>query len=164
MAGACPENGGQEPGIAPFKTRLGSNIMPNPTVELVEGDRPTAWLPIPMATVGTTFTHASGDGQARSGDKALEIQSERGADAGWLATIPVVAAPNTVFPDGSNPRVRGAMGALMNVHGMGQTVTQAIKGDQDWTEVEVTFNSGNRDSIQVNCLFGGWGVDGHGLV
>jgi len=50
------------------------------------------------------------------------------------------------------------MGALMNVHGMGQTVTQAIKGDQDWTEVEVTFNSGNRDSIQVNCLFGGWGV------
>ena len=57
-----------------------------------------------------------------------------------------------------NPRVRGAMGALMNVHGMGQTVTQAIKGDQDWTEVEVTFNSGNRDSIQVNCLFGGWGV------
>ncbi len=147
-------------GIAPFKTRLGSNIMPNPTVELVEGDRPTAWVANTYGNRGgTTFTHASGDGQARSGDKALKIQSERGADAGWLATIPV--KPSTEYRLSGwikTQGVRGAMGALMNVHGMGQTVTQAIKGDQDWTEVEVTFNSGNRDSIQVNCLFGGWGV------
>ena len=147
-------------GIAPFSKRLGPNIMPNPTVELVEGGEPSAWVPSTYGSRGlTAFSHASGDDQARTGDKALKIQSERGADAGWLATISV--KPNTEYRLSGwikTQGIRGAMGALMNVHGMGQTVTHAIKGDQDWTEVEVTFNTGNRDTIQVNCLFGGWGV------
>ena len=147
-------------GIAPFKTRLGDNIMPNPALETAEADRPQGWAPSTYGDRGgTRFTHTEGADQARSGKKALRIDSERGADAGWLASIPV--KPSTDYRLSGwikTAGVKGAMGALMNVHGMGQTRTQAIKGDQDWTEVEVTFNTGNQSRIQVNCLFGGWGV------
>ena len=108
--------------------------MPNPTVELVEGDRPIAkggqylWQPW-----GDHIHSCLGDGQARSGDKALKIQSERGADAGWLATIPVKPSTEYRLSGWIKPKGCGEPWGPANVHGMGQTVTQAIKGDQDWT-------------------------------
>ena len=38
-------------------------------------------------------------------------------------------------------------------------------GTNDWTKVELPFNSGNRSNVSINCLFGGWGSVGlSGLV
>jgi len=32
-----------------------------------------------------------------------------------------------------------------------------LVGDNDWTRVELDFNSGDMTQVTVNCLFGGWG-------
>ena len=46
----------------------------------------------------------------------------------------------------------------MNIHGIGDAVTKALQGDNDWTQVEVMFNSGGAESVLINCLYGGWGT------
>jgi mono/diheme cytochrome c family protein len=48
------------------------------------------------------------------------------------------------------------LGALLNVHGT-QFQTDAISGNGEWTQIETTFNSGQRTSVSVNVLFGGYG-------
>jgi len=35
--------------------------------------------------------------------------------------------------------------------------TKALAGDNDWTKVELAFNSGQMREVTINCLFGGWG-------
>jgi alpha-N-arabinofuranosidase len=47
-------------------------------------------------------------------------------------------------------------GALFNLHTL-DIMTPALKGTQDWTRVEVEFDSGLNDAVSVNCLFGGFG-------
>ena len=53
------------------------------------------------------------------------------------------------------------MGALLNVHeiqgGDNRAITKGLKGNNDWTEVSVDFNSEGRSKISINALFGGWG-------
>jgi putative heme-binding domain-containing protein len=49
---------------------------------------------------------------------------------------------------------------MLNVHEMQDPVrggTKAIAGDNDWTQVELNFNSGQMTEVTINCLFGGWG-------
>ncbi len=48
-------------------------------------------------------------------------------------------------------------GALLNLHNMQGVATPAVHGTQDWTRVEVEFDTDANDMVQVNCLFGGWG-------
>src|SRR6185436_18757676 len=53
-----------------------------------------------------------------------------------------------------------ANGAMLNVHEMQDPVrggTKALVGDNDWTQVQLNFNSGQMSQITINCLFGGWG-------
>ena len=35
--------------------------------------------------------------------------------------------------------------------------SKAVTGTQDWTRVELVFESGANDVLSLNCLFGGWG-------
>jgi hypothetical protein len=35
--------------------------------------------------------------------------------------------------------------------------TQVITGTSDWMRVEMTFDTGSHETVQVNCLLGGWG-------
>src|SRR5687768_2727997 len=35
--------------------------------------------------------------------------------------------------------------------------TKALIGDNDWTQVELNFNSGLMTEITINCLWGAWG-------
>jgi putative heme-binding domain-containing protein len=49
---------------------------------------------------------------------------------------------------------------LFNIHELQDPVrgaTKAISGNNDWTKLELTFNSGEMREVTVNCLFGGWG-------
>jgi alpha-N-arabinofuranosidase len=64
--------------------------------------------------------------------------------AGWIKT------------EGVKP-TEGARGALFNLHGMEAVATPPVIGTSDWTRVEVEFDIDDQSSIQVNCLFGGWG-------
>ncbi len=48
------------------------------------------------------------------------------------------------------------MRALLNVH-LTDYKTKAITGTSDWQKVELNFNSGDRNTVSINCLFGGYG-------
>ena len=104
---------------------------------------------------GTAEFSVSGNG--RSGG-CVVISSEKGADASWSFDAPVEAKAfyrlsGWVKTEG----VKGAMGALFNVHQVAGSTTKAVTGDSGWTQVSIVFRSGGRTSVQVNCLFGGWG-------
>ena len=63
--------------------------------------------------------------------------------AGWIRTQDVVAGTGR--------------GALLNVQEIQSVKTEVLTGTRDWVRVEMTFDSGAHDTIQVNCLLGGWG-------
>ena len=89
---------------------------------------------------------------------AVSVSSERGADASWSVDAPV--RPDSYYKLSGRVRtdgVTGAMGALLNVHQVAGSLTSAVTGDSGWTDVSVVFRSGARTSVQINCLFGGWG-------
>ena len=49
---------------------------------------------------------------------------------------------------------------MLNVHELQDPIrggTKALNGDNDWTQVNLSFNSGQMREVTINCLFGGWG-------
>ena len=132
-----------------------TNILPNPSFEEVE--RPKGWE-----------THTwRGEGQfasamiGRADGRSVMISSEKGGDLSWKATVEV--KPYSVYRlsgwiKTEKVKLKGGKGALINVHGIEPAQTAALTGTNDWTHVEVTLETNNRDSIEVNCLFGGWGL------
>lgn len=90
-----------------------------------------------------------------------KVTSEDGADAGWTFTVPV--EPESIYRLSGyirteNMRTNGGFGAVLNVHTVENARTAPVIGADDWQYVEVDFRSGNRQSVQVNCLLGGWGT------
>ncbi|QTN32972.1 ThuA domain-containing protein [Akkermansiaceae bacterium] len=90
---------------------------------------------------------------------SLRIKSDIRADVGAGADVKV--KPNTRYRLGGWVRTEGlknhgGRGAMLNVHTT-EGNTKAISGDTEWTELSTEFSSGNRDSILVHCLFGGYG-------
>jgi alpha-L-arabinofuranosidase len=57
-----------------------------------------------------------------------------------------------------NVQAQDSRGALFNLHNLQPVATRALTGTNDWTRVEVVFETEEQESIQVNCLFGGWGL------
>ena len=88
----------------------------------------------------------------------VEVSSSNGADASWSIDAPV--RPDSYYKLSGwvkTEGVTGAMGALLNVHQVAGATTKAVTGDSGWTQVETVFRTGARTSVQINCLFGGWG-------
>ena len=94
----------------------------------------------------------------------MKISSEQGGDVSWTAQAQV--KPRTDYrltawiKTESVSKTGGAHGAMLNVHEMQDPVrggTKALTGDNDWTPVELNFNSGQMTQVTINCLFGGWG-------
>jgi hypothetical protein len=48
-------------------------------------------------------------------------------------------------------------GAFLNVQEIQEVKTKVITGTSDWVRVEMTFDTGAHELLQVNCLLGGWG-------
>jgi hypothetical protein len=46
----------------------------------------------------------------------------------------------------------------LNLHNIQPLHTPAVTGTTDWTKVELEFDSGENAAVQINCLFGGWGL------
>ncbi|MEW6157764.1 MAG: PVC-type heme-binding CxxCH protein [Verrucomicrobiota bacterium] len=137
-----------------------SNLISNGSFENVTNDRPNDWRSV---------TH-SGRGEfaltdtARTGKRSVKISSEQGGDLSWAVRVPVNPGTDyrlTGWIKTENVRKIGnARGAMFNIHELQDPVrggTKALTGDNDWTEVQLTFNSGQMREITVNCLFGGWG-------
>jgi alpha-L-arabinofuranosidase len=132
------------------------NLVPNASFEEVANNRPRRWRSERWAGEGTASLGAEG----RTGGRSVTVASDRGADMGWAATVPLepygrYRLSGWIKTDGV---VAGTgRGALFNVHDLQPAATPAVTGTQDWTRVETVFEVHDQHSIQVNCLLGGWG-------
>lgn len=132
------------------------NPVPNPSFEQGDG-RPRGWRTETWAGEGA-FGHAK---VGRTGNRSVELSSERGGDLSWTANVPVepfarYRLSGWIKTEGLKP-LAGARGALLNLHNLQGVATSAVSGTSDWTRVETEFDTTDQGSVQINCLFGGWG-------
>ena len=133
------------------------NLLPNASFEEAAGDQPGQWKTHSWSG-NAKFEYAE---IGHTGKRSLMITSAEGADASWYAQVPV--EPHATYrlsgwiKTDAAKRKRGK-GALLNLHEIQPIQTKALTGSNDWTEVEVLFETGGRDHVWVNCLFGGWGM------
>lgn len=132
--------------------------LPNPGFEERSEGGPAGWHTRNWQQSGV-FTHVQ---EGRGGGWCVRIESTGGADATWSAVVPVrpfarYRLSGWIRTEDLVP-VAGGAGALLNVHEIQTVRTEALTGTQDWTRVEAAFETGRRDSILVNCLYGGWGL------
>ena len=137
---------------------LGENLLPNASFEKSTGPgKPAGWT---IRTYHGEAEHGIPDKFQHSGKRSLRISSKEGADSSWHTVVEV--KPNTDYRLSGwikTVNVRGAQGALLNVHGLQHKAkTTALQRHNDWTEVEVFFNSGVKTEVDINCLYGGWGA------
>lgn len=136
------------------------NLLRNASFEDQSGAAPAGWRPTTHNGQGQLTVAETG----RTGAHSAKISSERGGDVSWAAQAKVMPRTDyrlTGWIKTEQVRKIGAgLGALLNVHELQDPVrgaTKALTGDNDWTQVELIFNSAERTQITINCLFGGWG-------
>lgn len=137
--------------------RPGGNFLPNSSFEQATRDRPRAWRSQTWGGRGS-FEYAP---LGRTGQRSLAITSEQGGDLSWTISVPV--EPYSTYRlsgwiKTENIKVTNGRGALLNVHNIQSVATRVLTGTTDWTKVEATFEVQDQDSVQINCLFGGWGL------
>jgi alpha-N-arabinofuranosidase len=137
--------------------RQAANLLPNPSFESQSDGRPAGWQTQTWGGEGT-FGYA---GAGRTGKHSLMISSQKGADIGWFAVVPV--EPHSTYRlsgwiKTENVRAPSARGALLNPHNIQPVATNAVTGTSDWTRVQVVFDTEGVDQVQVNCSLGGWGL------
>lgn len=143
--------------LAPLVALHASNLLPNSSFEEGEGDTVKGWKSRAWAGKGEASWRVESSG--RTGKRCVSIGSGKGTDAAWTTTVTVKS--NTVYRLSGwikTEDVRGASGALLNIQNMQEVMTAAVSGTRDWTRVSTEFQSGAAMEIEVNCLFGGWGV------
>jgi len=136
--------------------KAAGNLLPNPSFEVKSGSGAGGWST--QAWSGKDRAVWKADSPGRTGNRCVSIQSAKGSDAAWIAIVKV--QPNTRYELSGwikTRAIRGAKGAMMNVQAVRGSETRAITGTSNWTRVSRVFNTGPRSTIQVNCLFGGWG-------
>jgi alpha-N-arabinofuranosidase len=131
--------------------------LPNSSFEQQRDGRPTGWRTEKWGGDGV-FEHAR---VGRTGQRSVLIASEQGGDIGWAANVavePFARYRLSGWIKTENVQVKNGRGALLNLHNMQPVATRALTGTNDWTQVEVVFETEEQDAVQVNCLFGGWGL------
>ena len=130
-----------------------TNLAPNPGFEQMSGDQPVGWRPSTY-TGKAVFKVVDG---GRTG-RCVEISAtDDGGDVGWMATIQV--KPKTRYRVSGwikTKDLKGATGALFNLNGH-PAKSAALNGTKDWKNVIMDFDSEDRTSVELNCLYGGWG-------
>jgi len=132
------------------------NLIVNPSFEKADGKNPAGWRTESWGGRGD-FTYAA---VGRMGDHSVMISSTSGADIGWSQEVnvrPFCRYKLTGWIKTEDLRADSARGALFNLHNMQGVRSGAIKGTNDWTQVEMDFQTETQSTVQVNCLFGGWG-------
>ena len=137
-----------------FAGRL--QFVVNPSFEDGTGDKVTGWEPRTWRGEAAFKVEPTG----RTGARSVTISSEKGADASWVATVPI--KPYSRYRLSGWIRTENlapgkSKGALINVEGVPAWQTAPVTGTRDWSQVELEFDAGANDALQVNCLFGGWG-------
>jgi putative membrane-bound dehydrogenase-like protein len=139
----------------------GPNLLSNSSFEEITGpDRlPKDWS---VRTYNGSAHHVVDFEEAKNGTRSLRITSREGADTSLFAKAAV--RPDTDYRLSGwvkTAGIAGARGAQLNVHeiqGPNSARTRGLRKKNDWTFLEVEFNSGKREQITINCLYGGWGT------
>ena len=134
-----------------------SNLMNNASFEEVDDDAPERWR------TQTWNGEAEFDfpETGRTGSRSVMITSEEGADAAWqqeLRVRPYSRYKLSAWIKTDDVKATTGRGVLLNLHETSGAETRALTGTSDWTQVELEFDTLDNDSVQVNCLFGGWGL------
>lgn len=147
-------------GAAQAQQSTAVNTLPNGSFEEQSDGKPAQWTTATWGGAGE-FVHAE---VGRTGNRSVMISSKDGADISWTATVSV--EPRSTYrlsgwiktQDVTPVEARRGRGALINIHNMQPLATNAIRGTADWTQVELVFETDANDAVQINCLFGGWGL------
>ncbi len=134
------------------------NLLSNPSFETAGKNGPAGWRHGTWSGKGAWHWADAG----RTGTRSVCIESADGADIAWATTAavdPFARYRLSAWIKTENVRTRqGGRGALLNLHNLQPVATKAVTGTRDWTRVEVEFETQDQASLQVNCLFGGWGL------
>lgn len=140
--------------------RVPVNLLPNPDFAAVDGERVRGWTDLRVYSgAGSDVVWFGSSDQGRTDGSSLGIRSTRTSDCGVAAVVPVQRHTRYRLSGWIKTRdvraPRNAPGMMLNVHGGPRT--KGLLGDNDWTEVAVEFDSGERTEVTVHCLFGGYG-------
>jgi len=131
-------------------------VIKNPSFEEIKDTRPAGWRPVSYQKEASFEV----DKAARSGNNSVKISSVSGADASWSTVVQVNPFSEyrlTGWVKTKDIKSIGGKGVLLNIHGIEKLQTRALTGTNDWTKLELVFDTELNDSLQINCLFGGWG-------
>lgn len=131
-------------------------VIQNSSFEELRNDRPSGWRTVTYQGEAKFEVDSSG----RSGQKSVKITSVSGADASWSTVVRVKPFSRYRLSGWIKTRnvvSAGGKGVLFNIHGQERLQTRALTGTNNWTRVELEFDTELNDALQVNCLFGGWG-------
>ncbi|WP_231186408.1 PVC-type heme-binding CxxCH protein [Haladaptatus sp. DYF46] len=102
---------------------------------------------------------------SRTGTYSARISSPEGVDGSWQHTVSV--EPNTEYTytawlktENLQLKDSSAEGAFINIGELAEdTVSNTVtEGTNDWTKVEIDFNSGDHEQLTLNATLGGWGL------
>lgn len=134
------------------------NPVRNPSFEQSRedrADRPVGWRRRTYSG-RAQFEYAD---VGRTGNKSVLISSEEGADAGWSTQAPIKPYSRyrlTGWIKTENLKATTGRGVQFNIEGI-ERPSKAITGTNDWTKINLEFDSDSMDGLQINCLYGGWG-------
>jgi hypothetical protein len=133
-------------------------FVANGSFEEMDGESPKGWMHRNWQR-GSDALFAVG-AQGRTGGRSVAISSEKGADASWIAVVPIRPYSRyrlSGFIKTENVIAGTGRGAQINIHGQGEWRTAPLTGTSDWSRVECEFDAGANDALEVSCLLGGWG-------
>lgn len=133
-------------------------VIVNGSFEEEDGGAPRGWrIARFQRSPGATLTI---DRIGHTGQASARVSSADGADVAWTEIVPVRPYAKyrlSAWIKTENVEAGTGRGALVNLHGLAGVQSQPLVGTNDWTRVEVLFDSAATDAVQVNCLLGGWG-------
>ncbi|MEN6561485.1 MAG: alpha-L-arabinofuranosidase C-terminal domain-containing protein [Acidobacteriota bacterium] len=135
-----------------------TQFVANGSFEEMQGESPKGWTS--RSWQDRSDASFSVEPAGHAGARSVAISSGKGADASWVATVPI--RPYSRYRLSGWIRTENLLagsgrGAQINVDGQEEWRTPALTGTRDWTRVEVEFEAGANDALPVSCLFGGWG-------
>jgi putative membrane-bound dehydrogenase-like protein len=136
---------------------LGKELIANGSFEKLAGEIPAGWST--RAFRGTAQHQVSN--VARTGKRSIEISADKAAEFGVHLNVPVDRnAEYELSAWIKTEKVAGGgRGAQLYLSGHPDSPgSKAVKGTQDWTQIKMRFNTGSAKSVNIHCLFGGWGI------
>ena len=135
----------------------GPNLLPNPGFEepLAQAWKPRHYGSKP-GNAGAEWQIVTDPKMVRSGTHAIRVITRDEADTSHFADVPL--KPNTEYKLSGWIKTHGFRGkASLNDHIGRAETSPKIARTQDWTEVEVIFNSQDRTQASINLLHVGKG-------